>query len=252
MPSWAFVADVALTADSALTLPLLEAELAAAAGDRAEAWQRRCEEVCRRLARVHEEWRRRAQSELPADQPEAFLAALNAALPRDAIVLEEAVTNRPACQRQIDRRPGQYFSSGAPSLGWTLGAGIGAALAAPDRPVIGICGDGSFHFGNPTAALWSANNVRAPFLTVVLNNAGYYASKRPVLTLYPDGASARLGRFPETEIDDGPDLVGVSRACGGDGSVVTAPGAMAAAVEDGLSTLQAGRCAVIDVRLPRP
>jgi len=86
----------------------------------------------------------------------------------------------------------------------------------------------------------------------VLDNGGYYASKRPVQTLYPGGASVAAGRFPETEITDPPDLVAIARACGGDGAVVRHPNEMAAAVEQGLATIRAGRCALIDVKLPWP
>jgi acetolactate synthase-1/2/3 large subunit len=253
MPTWAFPVEVALEADSATALPMLEEALVvhATAACRS-AWQARCVEVTGRLRAVHEGWRRRAESEAPADLPDAHLAALDRALPPEAIVLEEAVTNRPACGRQIDREPGAFLSSGAPSLGWALGAGVGAALAAPGRPVVAVCGDGSFHFGIPTAAMWSAHNAGAAFLTVVLDNGGYYASKRPVVGLYPGGASVAAGRFPETEIAQAPDLVAIARACGGDGSVVSRPGDMAAAVERGLATVRAGRCAVIDVKLPWP
>jgi acetolactate synthase-1/2/3 large subunit len=252
MPTWAFPADVALEADSATALPMLEAALGEHAAERRAAWERRCEDVAGRLREVHEGWRRRAASEAPGDLPDAHLAALDRALPADAVVLEEAVTNRPACGRQIDREPGAFFSSGAPSLGWSLGAGIGAALAAPGRPVVAVCGDGTFHFGIPTAALWSAHRAGAAFLTVVLGNGGYYASKRPVAALYPDGASVAAGRFPETEFPDAPDVVAIARACGGDGSVVSRPDEIAAAVERGLATVRAGRCAVIDVKLPWP
>jgi acetolactate synthase I/II/III large subunit len=253
MPSWAFPVAVALEADSALALPMLEAALTACATpERRAAWRTRREEAAGQLREVHEAWRRRAESEAPADLPDAHLAALERSLPRDALVLEEAVTNRPACGRQVDREPGAFISSGAPSLGWALGAGLGAALAAPGRPVVAVCGDGSFHFGIPTAALWSAHRAGAPFLTVVLDNGGYYASKRPVVGLYPEGASVAAGRFPETEITDPPDIVAIARACGGDGAIVSRPGEMASAVEAGLATVRAGRCAVIDVKLPWP
>ena len=253
MPTWAFPVAVALQADSAVALPMLESGLAElATAERRAAWRSRCDDVAGRLRAVHEGWRRCAQSAAAADLPDAHLAALSAVLPREAIVLEEAVTNRAACARQVDRERGAFFSSGAPSLGWALGAGIGAALAAPGRPVVAVCGDGSFHFGIPTAALWSAHNAGAAFLTVVLDNGGYYASKRPVVELYPKGASVAAGRFPETEIAEPPDLVAIARACGGDGAVVTQPGEMAAAVELGLAAIRAGRCAVIDVKLPWP
>src|SRR5262249_48252097 len=145
------------------------------------------------------------------------------ALPDDALLIEEAVTNRPAVARQVCRPPGHYFQTGAPALGWAMGAAGGLKLARPAQPGGGGWGGGPFHFGVPNAALWTAYRARAPFVTVILNNRSYYASKRPVLSLYPEGAAAAAGDFPETELSPAIDYALLARACGGDGRVVEAP-----------------------------
>src|SRR5579875_2547520 len=237
MPSWAYPVDLALTADSSLALPLLTAELRELAG---------------RLDRLRERWAEAARSAEPADAADAMLAALNRALPPEAIVCEEAVTNRPAVTRQITRDPDHLYSSGAPSLGWALPGAMGVRLARPDAPVVAVCGDGSFNFSVPTAAIWSAQRAGAPFLAVILDNRAYRASRLPVQQLFPAGAAEAEGRFPETDLSPAPDYLQLARAYGGDGEVVRDPKEMAGAVERGLALVETGRCAVLDVELPRP
>jgi hypothetical protein len=60
-----------------------------------------------------------------------MLAELSRALPPQAVVVEEAVTNRPEVARQVPREPGQLFDTGAPGLGWALGGRWG--LIGPGR-----------------------------------------------------------------------------------------------------------------------
>jgi acetolactate synthase-1/2/3 large subunit len=152
--------------------------------------------------------------------------------------------------RQLDRAPGRHFSSGAPALGWAVGAAVGAKLARPDAPVVAVCGDGAFNFGVPTAALWSARREGAPFVTVILNNHSYHASRRPVERLYPGGASARRQDFPETDLTPETDYALLAQACGGVGRVVEWPGDAGDALAWALEQAAAGCSAVLDVRLP--
>src|SRR5215467_7305372 len=57
-----------------------------------------------------------------------------------------------ACVRT---QPGTYFAlSPAGGLGWSVGAGLGAKLAAPDKFVVATIGDGGMIFANPTACHW--------------------------------------------------------------------------------------------------
>jgi acetolactate synthase-1/2/3 large subunit len=113
-----------------------------------------------------------------------------------------------------------------------------------------VCGDGSFYFGVPTAAIWSAQRAGAPFIAVILNNRSYRASRLPVQRLYPGGAGAAEGSFPEADLSPAPDYVTLASAYGGGGRVVRDSAELADAVDYCLALEAEQRCAVLDVRLP--
>ena len=101
-----------------------------------------------------------------------FAEELAAALPADAIIFDEALTNSPPVVRYMPpRRTGAYFLTRGGSLGIGIPGAIGAKIANPDRTVIGFTGDGGSMY--TIQALWSAarHNVAAKF--VVCNNASY-------------------------------------------------------------------------------
>lgn len=251
MPLWSYPVEVALTADTRVALLLLEQTLLRLATDELrEKWAVRRQAAEAEIAERGREAVRRAASDQPADVPDAMLAALGRALPDDAVVIQEAVTNRAAVARQVRRAPGHLFDTGAPALGWALGGAFGVKLARPEAPVVAICGDGSFNFGVPTAALWSAHRHGAPFVTVVLNNRSYLASRLPVMGLYPGGVSVRENDFGETWLTPDTDYAALARACGGSGRSVHTPAEMSEAIGWALGEADQGRCVVLDVRLP--
>ena len=53
-------------------------------------------------------------------------------------------------------------------MGFGYGAAIGAKVAVPDRPVVHITGDGSFHMNMNEVC--TAVSYGLPVITVVLNN----------------------------------------------------------------------------------
>jgi acetolactate synthase-1/2/3 large subunit len=253
MPLWTFPVELGLTADTRVALPQLEQVLCElATPERRRAWEARRREAEAEVAEARAGWRRRATSTEPADAADAVLAALDRTLPTDAIVLDETVTNRFALTRQVNRAPGRYLQAGSPALGWAMGGAIGVKLGRPEAPVVAVCGDGAFNFGVPTAALWTAHRAGAAFVAVVLNNHSYSASKRPVQNLYPDGAAVATGDFPETQLTPDIDYPLLARACGGAGRAVERPGDVPDALDWALAEAAQGRCAVIDVRLPKP
>jgi benzoylformate decarboxylase len=68
-----------------------------------------------------------------------------------------------------DDKLGVSHSGG--SLGWGVGAAVGAKLAAPDRQVILSIGDGSVMYS--AAGFWTMARYEVPVLTVVWNNHNY-------------------------------------------------------------------------------
>ncbi len=251
MPTWAYPVALPITASTAVALPLLAEELRLLATPARKArWRDRRDQVTGRLAEVRAQRAALARSGEPGDAADAMLQALDRALPPDAIVLEEAVTNRGAVTRQIAREPGFYYGTGSPALGWGVAGALGVKLARPESPVVSICGDGAFNFGVPGSAIWSAQRAGAPFIAVILNNRAYRASKLPVQRLYPKGKADAEGTFPETDLSPVPSYPDLARAYGGDGTVVRDPAEIRAAVEHGLATAADGRCAVLDIQLP--
>jgi acetolactate synthase-1/2/3 large subunit len=250
---WGFPVDLPIQADTSKALPaLLGAVEERASPTQERAWTERRERYVAEHA--SEQQASAAQlSGLRACQPiapEWVGAALADRLPGDSIVLEEAVTTSEAVRRYLGRsRPGSLLSACAPGLGWALGAAVGVHLAASDQTVVALVGDGTFVFGSPVAALWAAQQAQAPFLTIVLNNGGYNASKMPVLGLFPGGASQRANAFPGVRFPTPPDYAALARSCHAYGERVEDPNELPAAIARGLSAVASGQAAVLDVVL---
>lgn len=254
-PLWGYPVDLPIQADTAKALPQLRDALEAlATPERRRAWSARMD----RLQVATSDQRaasatalEQARQKRPIDV--AWLAAaLNEALPEDALVMEETVTSAGTVQRYLVRdRPASHFQSGAPGLGWSLGAALGAKLAAPERTVVALSGDGTFVFASPIAAIWGAEQARAPFLTVVFNNGGYNASKQPVLQLFPEGASKQADAFPGVRHPSPPDYALLAQACHAYGERVEDPAELPAAIRRGLDAVQRGQAALLDVILAK-
>lgn len=125
---------------------------------------------------------------------------------------------------------------------------MGIAMAS-GRRVVAVVGDGAFLFGSPVSALALAAEASAPFLTVVLDNDGYRASRRPVLELFPRGVSAEQGVVVGTNFAHPPDQAAVARACGAFGEIVTEAAELLPALSRGLQAVDQGRCAVVTVHI---
>ncbi|MBY4677507.1 5-guanidino-2-oxopentanoate decarboxylase [Marinobacterium arenosum] len=87
--------------------------------------------------------------------------------------------------------PRRWFNSstGYGTLGYGLPAAIGAKLAAPERPVVALIGDGGIQFTLPELA--SAVEAGAPVIVLLWNNSGYgeikhYMERREIPTIGVD------------------------------------------------------------------
>ena len=72
-----------------------------------------------------------------------------------------------------DNCPGNnmYLRPAGGSEGYGVGAPIGAKLAAPDKPVVGLVGDGSLYYAD--SGLWTAVHHNIPVLYLITNNQSY-------------------------------------------------------------------------------
>jgi acetolactate synthase I/II/III large subunit len=168
----------------------------------------------------------------------------------DALVLTEAITNYQVVAEHLRAsRPGSLIGSGGSSLGWGGGGVIGAKLAAPERVVVCLTGDGSYLFGVPSSAQWVARRYGTPALTVIYDNRGWAAPKFSTLKVHPDGAAAKAGDF-HASFEPAADLPGVAAAAGGAyGVTVSDPDELPQVLRDALAVVQGGRSAVVSVQL---
>lgn len=250
MPLWYIPAVQSFRADARTALIQLNQGLDGIGIDEARARSRR-----QHFASLHEK-RRAALTE--REQPrqhvttEYLMARLRDKLGQDSIVLNEGITNYPEIVDHIaPDAPGSFFASGGGSLGWNGGAAIGAKLAAPEKTVVAVTGDGSYMFSVPSSVHWMAGHYKAPFLHIVLNNRGWKAPRFSTLAVHPDGYASKTDDL-DLNFDPPPDYAGIAAAAGG---------AYARAVKDVAEVDEAlaealrvvreeGRCAVLDIWLP--
>lgn len=245
MPLWSYPVDVAVQADGPAALAAITAELKAIAGARPEVAKRMAD----RAARLRDSAAARPRQEPTggALTPLGVMSALNQVIDPEDIVIEEAVTNAPAVYEGLERtRPGTLTGGTGPGLGWALGGSLGVKLARPDRRVIAVTGDGAFLFGVPTSALTMAAEWGTPFLTVILNNKGYRASRLPVYGLFPEGVSARRKTAVGTRFTWAPDYPALAAACHAHGERVEQAEDLVPALRRALAALDAGQAALVE------
>ena len=121
------------------------------------------------------ETRAKALAELPGDygRQVEMLNAIRDSFP-GSIIVGDSTQPIYAGNLYYDHDcPGGWFNSSAGygALGYGIPAAIGAALAAPERQVVCITGDGGAQFTLPE--LMTAVDEKLPVIFVIWNNAGY-------------------------------------------------------------------------------
>jgi acetolactate synthase-1/2/3 large subunit len=115
-----------------------------------------------------------AVPELPSGQltPQNWVQVVGALLPENAIISDEANTSGlmlPAATAGAPRHDVLTLTGGA--IGQGLPVALGAAVAAPDRPVIALQADGSAAY--TISALWTMARENLNVTTVLINNSAY-------------------------------------------------------------------------------
>jgi benzoylformate decarboxylase len=145
-------------------------------------------------------------------QPLALLEAIGEILPKDAVVIEEALSSAAGIRSLIaSDEPQSFFALRGGGIGWGLPAAIGAKLALPDRPVLALIGDGSAMY--TVQALWTAARYRIPVIWVILNNTSYRILKQRLVAMR--GLAEQADTFVGMElVDPAVDFVGLARSLG--------------------------------------
>jgi benzoylformate decarboxylase len=104
-----------------------------------------------------------------------------------------------------------YFAHRGWALGWGLGCTLGVKLAWPERPALGILGDGAAMYG--IQGLWSAAHHKLNVTFVICNNAQYQILKAGSVALRLP--AAQQGQFTGMDLS-GPaiDIVALAESLG--------------------------------------
>jgi acetolactate synthase I/II/III large subunit len=141
--------DVALVGDALLALRDLNAAVQARLKHRpANAVDGKALAAKARKAKWDAFDRLAASTETPI-KPERVVAALNALLPAESILVADPGTPCPYFAAYFDApQAGRYFITNRAhgALGFAMSAGMGAAYGKPDSVVVAAMGDGSFNF----------------------------------------------------------------------------------------------------------
>ena len=176
-----YAAEIAMRADVRETLRVLTPLIAERGG---VAQRERAAEGLARLSGRNWSANRRARAEValtkaaaqPID-PEWLMLTITALLPKDAIVVDEALTTAASLAAFLPMRDRYaYFGNVSGGIGWGIAAAVGVQLAQPERKVVALLGDGSAMYS--IQALWTAAHQKLPMTFVVFNNGGYRIIKQ--------------------------------------------------------------------------
>ncbi|HEV2302027.1 MAG TPA: thiamine pyrophosphate-binding protein [Stellaceae bacterium] len=235
-------AEVALWGDAKAGIEDLSEALAEAVRTPRAARADYLAEIPQRMRRWREEAAPRLDSNARPVHMARLCTELNKALPEDSLLVADGgfaghwtgllYDTKTAGRRFIPDR-------GLASIGYGLPGGIGAALAAPERPVVAITGDGGFNM--MLGELETARRAGVGLTIVVVNNAasGYVKALQHAMF---------KGRYQSSDLVE-MDYAAIARAMGCAGIRVEEPDRLGAALREGLA--ERSRPTVIDVVVTR-
>ena len=164
-------------------------------------------------------------SRAPID-PRLLMMRISDEMPRDGVVVEEALTSSnslPGFLRLADRQSFYGLSSGG--LGFGMPGAIGVSLALPGRRVTAVIGDGSAMYG--IQALWTAAHLKLPITYVIPNNRSYRILKERLVSM------RSTDKFIGMDMrDPAIDYTGLARSMGVPARCVTDPADIVSALRE--------------------
>jgi benzoylformate decarboxylase len=166
-------------------------------------------------------------------------------LPDNAIVVEETPSHRGVLHDHlpITETDTGFLTMASGTLGYGVPGAVGAALARPDRKVVGVVGDGSSMYG--IQALWTAARQDLPVTILIMDNTEYAAVR-----ILGDAIGGE--KIPGTQLG-GIDFAALAASMGCQGVTITEPSGLVpgltAALDDKRPTLVHIRVAPSDQTL---
>ena len=105
--------------------------------------------------------------------PQRILRDVKALLPENTLIFTDVGWNKNGVAQQYETTVPDtiYHPSGLATMGFGSAAILGAKLAAPDRTVVTLIGDGGF--GTNPSVLATAKEQNIPVIWIVMNNSAF-------------------------------------------------------------------------------
>ena len=212
--------------------------------------RRRPERWLERIAGWRKKWDEATRPPRTSDavpiRPERVVADVRRVVPEDGIVLVDVGAHHNWIVAEYEaRKPRTLVQTwGYASMGFGVAGPLGAKLAAPDRPVVTVCGDGGFAM-NSSAVLTAVEHDIA-VVWVVWNNGGFSVIRDQQLGYFgKDRELATMFRGKEGRPFSA-DYAMMARSMGADGVLVEKPADLAGQLE---AAIASNRPTVLDVRV---
>ena len=170
--------------------------------------------------------------------PARMMAELAAALPDNAIVVDDSISNRGTMRHYFQARErGDLRGVRGQSIGGGIGATMGTQCAYPDRLVFGIIGDGSAMM--TIQGLWTAANDNIPCVFVICNN-GMYRVLKVNFNVYQEEIlelpETSGGRLLYSDFATPFDMAAIANSMGVHGETITDPSQIKSAVDRAIAS----------------
>lgn len=240
-----FRPELGIVSDAKMFLQQILAKSHAAANGQRTAW-------LERIAGWQKRWKEATAAPRTSDaipiRPERAVAELRKVVPADGIVLADVGVHHNWLVAEYEAWKTRTFLQtwGFASMGFAVAGSLGAKLAAPDQPVVSLCGDGAFMMN--ASAVLTAVEYNIPVVWLVWNNFGYCAIR--------DQQAGYFGKNRElavsfTDVNGklfSADYAMMARSMGAVGHTVEKPSDLAPQLE---AAIASGQPTVLDVRIDR-
>lgn len=164
--------------------------------------------------------------------PATMARALADALPPNATVFNDGISAGGTIFEALSpSERGSYYAIRGGAIGWGMGATMGVQLGMPDRPVVGVMGDGTAIM--TVQALWTAANSNIPAVFVICNNQSYRVLKLNSNVYHQLQGLPLPDKYVMADFDIPLDFKAQAEAYGVEGVRVEAPEDLAAQVRRG-------------------
>jgi acetolactate synthase I/II/III large subunit len=182
--------------------------------------------------------------------PLTLVEALGEVMPPDTIYIDETITHQPLVRQHLPFTTPQSFFRIFGGLGQGIGTALGVKLAARERPVALLIGDGGFLYNPVIQALGASKQHDLPILIVIFNNKAYLAMEKGHVHHYPDGAAESAHIHLGSRLD-GLDYENLGSHFGFHGARVERGDELKAALQTALKSVQDGTTAIVNVVVSR-